>query len=85
MQSVADRIAELRRTKKRPAQSIANWAARERRRGQHWLADSIEQQAGIVPKKEPAVALAKVETKLVGVSVDRRTVFAQPRYWWLDD
>jgi hypothetical protein len=53
MQSVADRIAELRRTKKRSSQSIANWIARERRRGNHWLADSIAAQAGIVePKPE---------------------------------
>ena len=54
MQSVADRIAELRRTKKRPEQSIANWIARERRRGNAWLADSIAEQAGMAtPKPEP--------------------------------
>jgi hypothetical protein len=51
MQSVADRVAELRRTKKRSSQSIANWIARERRRGNNWLADSIAEQAGIVEPK----------------------------------
>ena len=80
--SVADKVADIIRTRKRPRAVVRNWIDRERRQGMGWLAECIEvewlKQTQQQLVTSPPVAPHRVEPI-------NKPEPAQKAFWWQDD
>lgn len=84
--SVADRIAEIRRTRKRPGAVVKAWMRREPR----WLAECIaeewQRQSGepVAPSIVPTAKPQPSDHWARGPDPEPQPD-QHPRYWWQDD